>query len=158
MAQNKVLKTHIINYAKTRDTYIAYRKSGYSKKFYEAHRDEIILHKAAKEAFSKLPDGKIPKVKNLNEEFARLLSEKKQLTASTKKKKRDAGLSDCEAKCGILLCCTADMESGGRPEKEATAAEINLRATIKMKIDGCPLFCNSGKAGMYQHSQSEGAA
>ena len=45
------------------------------------------------------------------------------------------------------------MESGGRPEKEATAAEINLR-----KIDGCPLFCNSGKAGMYQHSQSEGAA
>ena len=77
MAQNKVLKTHIINYAKTRDTYIAYRKSGYSKKFYEAHRDEIILHKAAKEAFSKLPDGKIPKVKDLNEEFARLLSEKK---------------------------------------------------------------------------------
>ena len=85
MAQNKVLKTHIINYAKTRDTYIAYRKSGYSKKFYEAHRDEIILHKAAKEAFSKLPDGKIPKVKDLNEEFARLLSEKKQLTASKKK-------------------------------------------------------------------------
>lgn len=63
MAQNKVLKTHIINYAKTRDTYIAYRKSGYSKRFNEAHRDEIILHKAAKEAFSKLPDGKIPKVK-----------------------------------------------------------------------------------------------
>ncbi|RGW39283.1 hypothetical protein DWV78_09970 [Agathobacter rectalis] len=27
-----------------------------------------------------------------------------------------------------------------------------------MKIGGCPLFCNSGKAGMYQHSQSEGAA
>ena len=50
------------------------------------------------------------------------------------------------------------MESGGRPEKEATAAEINLRATIKMKIDGCPIFFNSGKAGMYQHSQSEGAA
>ena len=50
------------------------------------------------------------------------------------------------------------MESGGRPKKEATAAEINLRAIIKMKIGGCPLFCNSGKAGMYQHSQSEGAA
>ena len=32
------------------------------------------------------------------------------------------------------------MESGGRPEKEATAAEINLRAIIKMKIGGCPLF------------------
>ena len=77
MAENKVLKTHIINYSKTRDIYIAYRKSGYSKKFFEAHREEITLHKAAKEAFSHLPDGKIPKVKDLNEEFARLLSEKK---------------------------------------------------------------------------------
>ena len=89
MAQNKVFKTHIINYAKTRDTYIAYRKSGYSKKFYEAHRDEIILHKAAKEAFSKLPDGKIPKVKNLNEEFARLLSEKKAAYSEYKKIKKE---------------------------------------------------------------------
>ena len=33
MAANKVIKTHIINYAKTRETYITYRKSGYSKKF-----------------------------------------------------------------------------------------------------------------------------
>ena len=49
MAANKVIKTHIINYAKTRETYITYRKSGYSKKFFEAHRDEITLHKAAKE-------------------------------------------------------------------------------------------------------------
>lgn len=89
MAQNKVLKTHIINYAKTRETYIVYRKSGYSKKFYEAHRDEIILHKAAKETFSKLPDGKIPKVKDLNEEFARLLSEKKAAYSEYKKIKKE---------------------------------------------------------------------
>ena len=33
-----VLKTHIINYAKTRPVYDAYRKSGYSKKYLEAHR------------------------------------------------------------------------------------------------------------------------
>lgn len=89
MAANKVIKTHIINYAKTRETYIAYRKSGYSKKFYEAHRDEITLHKAAKEAFSKLPDGKIPKVKDLNEEFARLLSEKKVAYSEYKKIKKE---------------------------------------------------------------------
>lgn len=89
MAENKVLKTHIINYSKTRDIYIAYRKSGYSKKFYEAHRDEITLHKAAKEAFSKLPDGKIPKVKDLNEEFARLLSEKKKAFSEYKEIKKE---------------------------------------------------------------------
>ena len=89
MAANKVIKTHIINYAKTRETYIAYRKSGYSKKFFEAHRDEITLHKAAKEAFSKLPDGKIPKVKELNEEFARMLSEKKAAYSEYKKIKKE---------------------------------------------------------------------
>ena len=46
-----VLKTHIINYAKTREVYAAYRKAGYSKAFLEAHREEITLHKAAKAAF-----------------------------------------------------------------------------------------------------------
>lgn len=56
-----VLRTHIINYAKTRDVYVAYRKSGYSKKFYEAHREEITLHKAAKDTFSTLSDKKIPR-------------------------------------------------------------------------------------------------
>ena len=33
LAEIVVLKTQIINYAKTRDTYVAYRKAGYSKKF-----------------------------------------------------------------------------------------------------------------------------
>ena len=89
MAENKVLKTHIINHSKTRDIYIAYRKSGYSKKFFEAHREEITLHKAAKEAFSNLPGGKIPKVKDLNEEFARLLSEKKAAYSEYKKIKKE---------------------------------------------------------------------
>lgn len=90
--QNQVrdkIKTHIINYSKTRETYIAYRKSGYSKKFLEAHRDEITLHKAAKGAFSKLPEGKIPRVKDLNDEFARLLSEKKAAYNEYKKIKKE---------------------------------------------------------------------
>ena len=157
MATNKVIKTHIINYAKTRETYIAYRKSGYSKKFYEAHRDEITLHKAAKEAFSKLPDGKIPKVKELNEEFARMLSEKKA-AYSEYKKKRDAGLSDSEAKCGILLCCSAELGHRGRHEKETAAGEVSIRAIIKNINWRLPSFLYSGRAGMYQHSRSEGAA
>ncbi len=51
LAEIAVLKAHIINYAKTRPVYDAYRKSGYSKKFLEAHREQITLHKAAKAAF-----------------------------------------------------------------------------------------------------------
>lgn len=90
MAKNKVLKIHIINYAKTREIYIVYRKSGYSKKIFETNREEITLYKAAKEAFSKLPDGEIPKVKDRNEEFARLLSEKSGLRRVEEDKKSDA--------------------------------------------------------------------
>ena len=37
-----------IRYAKTRETYVAYRKSGYSKKFRQEHEEEILLHQAAK--------------------------------------------------------------------------------------------------------------
>jgi len=71
------LKTHIINYSKTRDTYVEYRKSGYSKKFFEAHRAEITLHKEAKNAFDQLGLKKLPKVKDLTAEYAQVLAEKK---------------------------------------------------------------------------------
>ena len=72
-----VLKTHIINYAKTRDVYAAYRKAGYSKTFLEAHREEITLHKAAKAAFDEANLKTLPKVKALDEEYSKLLTEKK---------------------------------------------------------------------------------
>jgi len=77
MAEIAVLKTHIINYSKTKDVYVAYRKAGYSKQFFEAHREEILLHKAAKEAFGQL-EGGIPKLKELNQEYAELLQKKKE--------------------------------------------------------------------------------
>src|SRR5699024_3880929 len=48
MAEIAVLRTHIVNYAKTRETYVAYRKAGYSRKFREEHEQEILLHQAAK--------------------------------------------------------------------------------------------------------------
>ena len=72
-----VLKTHIINYAKTREVYAAYQKAGYSKAFLEAHREEITLHKAAKAAFDEAGLQKLPKVKELDAEFAELLTKKK---------------------------------------------------------------------------------
>ena len=77
LAEIAVLKTHIINYAKTRPVYDAYRKSGYSKKFLEAHREKITLHKAAKAAFDEAGLQKLPKVKELDAEFAELLTKKK---------------------------------------------------------------------------------
>ena len=72
-----MLKTHVINYAKTREVYAAYRKVGYSKAFLEAHREEIALHKAAKAAFDEAGLQKLPRVKELDAEFAELLTKKK---------------------------------------------------------------------------------
>ena len=71
------LKKHIINYAKTKDVYVDYRKSGYSRKFYESHREAITLHKAAKDAFNELGIKKLPKVKDLSAEYAEVLADKK---------------------------------------------------------------------------------
>lgn len=71
------LKKHIINYSKTRDVYVAYRKAGYSRKFLEEHRETVTLHKAAKAAFEKLGLKKLPRVKELNAEYAQLLEQKK---------------------------------------------------------------------------------
>ena len=75
------LKTHIINYSKTRDTYTAYRKTGYSKKFYDEHTTDLLLHKAAKAAFDEIEGKKLPTVNALQEEYSVLLSEKKKAYA-----------------------------------------------------------------------------
>ena len=77
MAEIAVLRAHIVNYAKTRPVYDAYRKAGYSKKFLEEHREQITLHKAAKAAFDEASLKKLPKVKELDAEYSALLSQKK---------------------------------------------------------------------------------
>ena len=78
MAEIAVLRTHIVNYARTRPVYDAYRKAGYSKRFLEAHREEITLHKAAKAAFDEAGLKKLPKTKDLSIEYAELLKKKKE--------------------------------------------------------------------------------
>lgn len=77
LAEIAVLKTHIINYVKTRDAYAGYRKAGYSKKYLAEHESEIILHKAAKKAFDELGVKKLPTVKALQTEYATVLAAKK---------------------------------------------------------------------------------
>ena len=78
MAEIAVLRTHIVNYARTRPVYDAYRKAGYNKRFLEAHREEITLHKAAKAAFDEPGLKKLPKAKDLSIEYAELLKKKKE--------------------------------------------------------------------------------
>ena len=83
------LRGHIIQYAKTRETYTAYRKAGYSKQFLEKNREAITLHKAAKAAFEEW-GGKIPTVKELNAKCAQLQAEKRSLYEQYQAKREEA--------------------------------------------------------------------
>ena len=85
LAEVNVLKNHIVNYSKTKDMYVAYRKSGYSQKFLAEHEDDIVIHRAAKKAFDELGVKKLPTIKSLQVEFAQRLNEKKAAYAELKK-------------------------------------------------------------------------
>ena len=74
---------------KTREVYQKYREAGYSKKFLEAHREEIILHKAAKEAFNKRGLKRLPKVKDLSAEYGVILAVKRKLYEEYRSVKQD---------------------------------------------------------------------
>ena len=57
---------------------MAYCKAGYSRMFREEHEEEILLHQAAKNAFDEMSVKKLPKVKELQAEYAKRLEEKKK--------------------------------------------------------------------------------
>ncbi len=83
------MRKHIYGFAKTKEIYEGYKKSGYSKKYFEKYREDITIHKAAKEAFSRYPKGKIPKTKELNAEYTKVLSEKRKLYRDYQQAKKD---------------------------------------------------------------------
>lgn len=89
IAEIAELRKHIINYSKTRDVYIAYRKAGYSKKFLVEHETEILLHKSAKRAFDDLHLEKIPTVRSLQTEYEQLIQQKKNAFAAYRQTRDD---------------------------------------------------------------------
>ena len=89
LAEILAIKKHILNYRKTKDVYVAYRKAGYSRKFFEEHREEITLHKAAKAAFDHLGTEKLPTIRELNEEYDAVLRSKKAAYAEYRAAKKE---------------------------------------------------------------------
>ena len=115
MAEIAVLRTHIVNYAKTREVYVAYRKAGYSKKFRAEHEAEILLHQAAKSAFDEMNVKKLPKIKELQTEYAQLLEEKKKTYAEYRRSRGEMReLLTAKANVDRLL----NMEAEHDAEKE----------------------------------------
>ena len=89
MAEVAQLKTHIINYSKTREVYAAYKKSRHKKEFLAEHGAEIAQHEAAKKAFDALGGKPIPKVAQLSEQYAALLAEKQEQYTQYKALRQD---------------------------------------------------------------------
>lgn len=116
LAEIAILRKHIVNYAKTRETYIAYRKAGYSRKFYEAHREELTLHKAAKEAFDQLEIKKIPKVKELNAEYAKVLESKKKNYGEYRKVRTE--MQDYQIALKVAEACVGEEAEEKKIQKE----------------------------------------
>lgn len=81
LADISELQKQIGIYGKTREAYQRYKASGWSEDFYEAHRADITLHKAAKQYFDSLGLKKLPPMQSLRQEYAMLLAEKKKLYA-----------------------------------------------------------------------------
>ena len=121
MAEISVLRTHIINYSKTRDIYVGYRKAGYSKKYLSEHESDIIIHKAAKKAFDELGLKKLPSVSSLQKEYAALLSEKKEKYADyyrLEKEKRDLLVYKANTERLLQLDAEEPQKSKERQQKE----------------------------------------
>ena len=89
MSDNAELQKQIINYAKTREVYTEYRKSGYSKKFRAKHETEILLHQAAMKYFDGLGDKKLPTVKALRREYTELLARKRKVYSAYKRAREE---------------------------------------------------------------------
>ena len=117
MAEIAVLRTHIVNYAKTREVYVAYRKAGYSKKFREEHEEEILLHQAAKNAFDEMGVKKLPKVKELQTEYAKLLEEKKK-TYAEYRRSREEMRELLTAKANVDRVLKMEVEQDVEKEKD----------------------------------------
>lgn len=116
-----MLRTHIINYSKTRNVHVAYRKAGYSRKFYEAYLEEITHHKAAKEAFNQLNVKEISRVKELNLDYTEVMKQKKVAHAeyqyhTVRKEVRDYGIE--RKTVATILEIDIELENQKRQGKE----------------------------------------
>ncbi|HCR44328.1 MAG TPA: hypothetical protein DIV41_07070, partial [Ruminococcaceae bacterium] len=89
MREIKELKTHIVEYGKTREIYSAYRKAKHPDEFYEQHRADIQIHLAAKRAFDELGVKKLPSISQLNAEFSELSTQRKAQYEDYRKAKTD---------------------------------------------------------------------
>lgn len=74
-----LLKNNILTYVQSNDLYKEYKASKFSKQFYEKNKDNLDAYIDAKHYFDSINlDKKLPKIKDLNEEFQEVLKQKRE--------------------------------------------------------------------------------
>jgi hypothetical protein len=79
MEEIRTLQGAIVTYVKTNEAYQKYKASGYNKRVKEEYYEEIMDHEEARKHFKKYEGGKVPKIKELKEDYAKLKEEKAAL-------------------------------------------------------------------------------
>ena len=87
------------------------------RKFLEEHEEEILLHQAAKNAFDEMGVKKLPKVKDLQAEYAKLLEEKKK-TYAEYRRSREEMRELLTAKANVDRLLNMDEEQKKEQEKD----------------------------------------
>ncbi|MCL2821555.1 MAG: relaxase/mobilization nuclease domain-containing protein [Oscillospiraceae bacterium] len=106
------LQKYIGQYGKTRDTYAAYKDSGWSRDFYDKHAADIILNRAAKKYFDSLGKKKLPSMKSLKEEYATLNTKKKKLYSNYHDLKQNSrSLAIAKGNADRILGITPDEQN-----------------------------------------------
>ena len=89
----------------------------YSKKFRQEHEAEILLHQTAKNAFDDMGVKKLPKVKELQTDYAKLLEEKKKIYAEYRRS-REEMRELLTAKANVDRLLKMDEEQKQEKEKD----------------------------------------
>jgi hypothetical protein len=118
------LQYHIGHYGKGQKIYAQYKASGFSQSFFETHRAELTLRKAAKNYFDSLGVKKLPSINQLKQEWATLDAEKKSLyrdyhQLKDRRKELVTAKDNCERLLGINR--NAPERDAGREQKRSHA-------------------------------------
>ena len=127
------LQKYIGQYSKTREVYAAYKASGWSREFYDQNSADIILNRAAKKYFDSLGTKKLPSIKSLKEDYAKLATEKKKLYSGYQElKKNSRSLSIAKGNADRILGITTDVQNReeshdkNRPQVAADVPQAQL--------------------------------
>lgn len=90
MKEIQDLKSQIITYSKTSAVYKEYQQTGWNPIFRAQHETEILQHENAKKAFNVLHAEALPKMAQLQQKYAELLSQKQALRTEYQATKAEA--------------------------------------------------------------------